>query len=415
MKNKNNLVLVLRILLGCVFIFSGFVKAVDPLGFTYKMQDYLKEMGSLFEQFGSMAFVASIALSAFEFLLGVNLIMGNRFKLTLWGTALFMAVMTPITLWIAIANPVHDCGCFGDALVISNWQTFAKNIVIDVVLVLLFIFKESNVPVVGNKSQWVVTFYAFIFSTAISFYGYEHLPIIDFRPYKIGTNIIESMTLPENAVKDSFNIKLIYAKNGVPKDFTLDNYPKDDSSWVFIDQKSELIRKGDEPPIHDFTIDDLNQGDITEEVLQNPGYTFLLIAYDFSLADKSKSDKINQIYHYAKDNGYDFYCMTASVDEDIENYKTQTKAEYPIALADRITLKTIIRSNPGLVLIKNATVINMWHVNNLPEFKKPLDQSNLGQIQKPNNVLRVLIVGLMFLIPLLLIVFIDQKMCKETN
>jgi uncharacterized membrane protein YphA (DoxX/SURF4 family) len=409
---KRITLIALRVLLGIVFVFSGFVKAVDPLGFTYKMEDYFTAMGPFFENFAPLAFVAAIVLAALELVIGVNYIFGIRLKETTWAAALFMLVMTPLTLWIALSNPVHDCGCFGDALVITNWQTFWKNIAISLVILCIFLLRKNHKPFIGNKSQWAFTAYAFIFSVGISMYCYMHLPIIDFRPYKIGTNINDGMVMPENAEADSFDIKLIYKKNGLEKEFNLETYPKD-STWEFVDQRSVLIKKGYEPPIHDFTIDDLEQGEITDIVLANEGYTFLLIAYDFSKANLSKSDQINKIYKYAQDNGYDFYAMTASIDEDIEKYKVQANATYPICLTDKVTLKTIIRSNPGLVLIKNATVLNMWHVNDLPKLTKPLEKSPLGEIRKPDLAKKMGMVILLFLIPALLIIGLDRRAVKK--
>lgn len=410
---KRVLLIVARLLLGSVFVFSGFVKAIDPLGFTYKIQDYLTAMGPFMTNFSSVAFITAVVLSAIELLVGINLVLGIRLKETTWVAALFMVFMTPLTLWIAVKNPVHDCGCFGDALVISNWATFWKNIVLSALVVTVFLLRKHHKPFVGHQIQWALTLYSFLFSIGLSTYCYYHLPLVDFRPYKIGANILKGMEIPPNAAPDSFDIKLIYAKNGVQKEFTLQNYPKD-STWTFVDQKSVLVKKGYEPPIHDFTMD-TNGGDITDDVLNNPGYTFLLISYDFKKADISKSDKINEIYRYAKRHGYGFYAMTASVDDDIAAYKQQTKAEYPIALTDKITLKTIVRSNPGLVLIKGATVYNKWSICDLPSLKYPLEKSSLGSMAEPNNKNTISMVAILFLVPVFITFLIDKFLTNRRD
>lgn len=406
----------LRVLFGLVFIFSGFVKAVDPLGFAYKMQDYLEAMfgmGSF--SFAGLALTASIALSAVEFAIGVNMLLGARIKETTWVAALMMLFMTPLTLWVALYNPVHDCGCFGDALVISNWATFWKNIVFSLMLLGVFLLRKEHKPFVSNYAQWSITVFAFLFSVGVSWYGYQHLPVLDFRPYKIGTNIIEGMAIPDGAAVDEFDTKLIYEKDGVQKEFTLENYPEDDSTWVFVDQKSLLIKKGYEPPIHDFSITLPEQGEVTDLVLANPDYTFLLVAYDLPSTDLSKTKELNALYEYCVKNNYDFYCLTASVDEDIAAYKAKTGAEFPIATADKITLKTIIRSNPGLVLIKNAVVLNMWHVNDLPTFDKKLEQSELGA-EKPNTDIKNMIWSVvLFLLPLLIIIASDKIISNKRD
>ncbi len=229
-----------------------------------------------------------------------------------------------------------------------------------------------------------------------------HLPIVDFRPYEIGTHIPDGMIIPENATRDVYNTTFIYKKNGEEKEFTLENYPANDTTWKFVDQKSKLISKGYEPPIHDFSIDLPFEGDITEEILADSNYTFLLIAHKLEKSSTKNTEKINQIYNYARENGYKFYCLNSSLNEDIQDYIEETNAQYPMATTDNITLKTIIRSNPGLVLLKSGTILNKWHNNNLPVFEKPLHESTLGKIQKPNYFENILFTIALFIMPLLI-------------
>ncbi len=408
---KKIILLLTRFIFGGVFVFSGFVKAIDPLGFTYKMEDYLQAMGPSMEQFSSLALIAAIALSAIELLIGVNFILGVRIKETSWMAALFMAVMTPLTLWIAIKNPVTDCGCFGDALIIGNWTTFWKNIALDVLLVIIFLLMKYHHSFFGKHTQWVLVVYTFLFSCGLSVYSLEFLPPIDFRPYKIGNNLLKEMEIPEDAPVDSFDVKLIYAKDGIEKEFTLQDYPKGDSTWTFVDQKTILVKEGYKPPIHDFSII-TEDGEITDIVLENPGYTFLLISPDLTKACLKASDKLNQIYEYAQQNDYGYIMLTASVGNDIEIYKTATGAKYPIATTDKTTLKTIIRANPGLMLIKDATVLNKWHINDLPILKEKLENTLLGTVQKPNITERVLWITLLFLIPVI-IIFVVGRVVKN--
>lgn len=403
---KRITLLCFRLLVGGVFVFSGFVKAIDPLGFTYKIEDYLTAMSPFMAQFAPLAFTAAIILSAIELVIGLNLILGMRLKESNWAAAALMLFMTPLTLWIALTNPVHDCGCFGDAWVISNWETFWKNIVLSLLIGGIFFLQKSHKPFVIAKTQWIITAYSFIFSIGLSIYCYQHLPIIDFRPYKIGTNILKGMEIPDNAAQDSFDIKLIYSKNGVEKEFTMENYPQDDS-WTFVDQKTTLLKKGYEPPIHDFTMETEN-GDITDSVLADTGYSFLVVAYDLKKSNLDNIDKLNKVYAFAKKHKYGFYVLTSSVPEHIEAFKTLSKTPYTIGLSDKITLKTIIRSNPGLLLIKDARVLNMWHNKDLPSFNAPLEEDELGKVQMPNNLQVIIFTAIMFLIPLFIIVGIDK-------
>jgi uncharacterized membrane protein YphA (DoxX/SURF4 family) len=367
-KTGSILLSVARILLGLVFVFSGFVKAIDPLGFTYKIEDYLRAFGGVFEQFSVIAFGVAVALSTLELLIGLNLIFKVKLKLSIVLALLFMAVMTPLTLYIALKNPVSDCGCFGDALVISNWATFYKNIALSTLAVLLLVFYNRILPLFVAKIQTIL-FVCFIgVGVSLSVYCYLHLPIIDFRPYKIGVNIPNAMLVPQDAIQDKYSTTFIYKKNGVEKEFTLENYPKGDSTWVFVDQKSVLITKGYQPPIHDFSIVNSAYVDITEDVLSKPGYTFLLAMYDISKASEEGAKKAEVIYQTSLKTGTAFYALTASSDDEVKAFKKKTGVTFPFCKTDPIALKTMVRANPGLVLLKKGTVVGNWNWRDfLPE------------------------------------------------
>lgn len=414
---KKGIVTVSRILLGLVFVFSGFSKLVDPLGSTYKIQDYLAAMGLDF--FAPIALVVGIALATFEFTLGVCLLLGTKIKSTSILAILMMCFMTPLTLWIAIADPVSDCGCFGDALVITNWQTFWKNIVLLSLAILIYVWREYSPKLFSERTDWLISICAGAFSILLSLYCYVNLPIIDFRPYKNGTNIIESMEVPEGAEEDEFETILIYEKDGQQQEFSLENYPKNDSSWTFVDSQHKLIKKGYEPPIHDFSLEHPDDGDITDDVLQNEGYTFLLVCYRVEKASTNKRKEINNIYEFAKENGYGFYCMTATglETEEMREFKTEMEwgkdgEGYPFVNTDEITLKTIVRSNPGLVLIKNGVVINKWSNKNMPTFTEPLENSPRGQVQKANEWQVVFKSLMAFLATLALVFALDWIISK---
>jgi len=227
-----------RLFFGAVFVFSGFVKAIDPLGSTYKIEDYLRAFGGFFEPMADYAFPLAIALSTIELVIGLNLIFKIHINLTILLGLIFMSVMTPLTLFIAIKNPVTDCGCFGEALVISNWASFFKNLVLIGIIILMQLFRSKVRPFLSLKVQHIVTVVFIAVGVLLSVYSYRHLPMIDFLPYKIGVNIPKAMIIPENAPSDEFKTTFIYEKDGVQKEFTLENYPKGDSSWVFIDQKT---------------------------------------------------------------------------------------------------------------------------------------------------------------------------------
>ena len=407
-KFRATVVVIFRIVVGCVFIFSGFVKIIDPYGGFYKVEDYLKAFG--WDFFLPLAFVGSILQNAFEFLLGICLLFGANIRSTSFLTMLFMGFMLPLTLYIAIFNPVTDCGCFGDALIISNWATFWKNVVFSFMIVVVFLWRDHNPQLFTHRTEWLIAIYAGFFALAVSWYTYQNLPIIDFRPYKIGTDIKKSMEIPEGSPVDQYETTLVYEKDGVKQDFSIENYPQDDS-WTFVESKNKLIQKGYEPPIHNFAAENPELGDITEDIIEDPGYTFLLISPKGEKASTDKRNEINAVYDFAREQGYKFYALTASGLESRELKEFIIEAggaEYPFLNTDEITLKTIIRSNPGLVLIKDGIVINKWSNKNIPTFNKPLEESEQGQLQLRNNTKTIAYSVIGFILPLLVILGLDH-------
>ncbi len=402
-------------MLAALFIFSGFVKAVDPLGSFYKIQDYLTAFGIISWFPAYLPLLFAIVLSSAEFCVGVFLFFGVRRKIASTLALLLMGVMTPLTLYLALANPVSDCGCFGDAWVLTNWQTFGKNIVLLVAAIAVFRDRKLMFRFVTLKIEWMVSLYTLLFVFALSFYCLEYLPVLDFRPYKIGTNIKAGMEIPEGAKPSVFESRFVLEKDGRRQEFTLDNYP--DSTWTFVETRTVLKEKGYEPPIHDFSMISLGTGeDITDSVLSDKGYAFLLVAHRIEEADDSNIDLINEIYDYSAEHGYGFYALTSSPAEEIGMWRERTGAEYPFCQMDDITLKTIIRSNPGLLLIKDGTILNKWSDNQLPDeyvLNDSLDKLELGQQKQENNLHTIGYVLLWFIVPLTLVIGIDILVIKR--
>ena len=355
------LLLLSRLIIGLVFVFSGFVKAIDPLGSTYKIEDYFTAFGGFFTSLSFIALPASIALSTLELVIGLNLLFQIQLRRTSWAALLFMLVMTPLTLYIALFNPVTDCGCFGDALVLTNWQTFAKNVVFLTLVIFIITNIGKKKSLLLPRIEWLVVTVFVMIGVGLSFYSLNHIAPFDFRPYKVGVNIPESMLVPENAPADVYNTTFIYEKNGVSKEFTLENYPKGDSTWKFVDQKTVLVSKGYKAPIHDFSIVDANFNDITEQIIYNPGETYLLIMYDVNKASEEGAKRAEELYQKYKNTNTKFYALTASGDDEVRKFVAKTGVTYPFCKTDPITLKTIIRSNPGLMQIKNGVITGKWH------------------------------------------------------
>ena len=399
-----------RFILAVTFIFSGYVKAIDPLGTLYKLKDYAAAI-ALNDILPDWALViVAIALGALEFSLGVFMLFAVRRHMVSKLTLALMSVMTALTVWIYIADPVKDCGCFGDALKLTNGETLLKNIVLIACATLVAWRPMDMARFISRTNQWIVRYYTITYIVVTSVYCLYTLPIFDFRPYRVGTNIKQGMEIPEGAEQPEFESTFILRKNGVTREFTLDNYP--DSTWEYVDTKTVQTKKGYEPPIHDFAITTNDTGeDITEQVLTKKGYTFLLVSPRLAVADDSNFGDIDQIYEYAEENGVDFFCLTASTNEDIERWRDLTGAEYTFCNADETTLKTMIRSNPGLILLKDGTIIGKWSHNALPQtddLTAPLEQLPIGKAQNDSTPERLLIVLLTFFVPLMALTIADR-------
>lgn len=399
-----------RFVLAVVFIFSGFVKAIDPFGSFYKIQDYLTAFNLISWFPGYWPLLFAVLLAAIEFCAGIYLFLGIRRKISSTLAFLLMLVMTPLTLYLALADPVSDCGCFGDALVLTNWQTLGKNVVLLVAAVTVFRQWREITRFITLKMEWIFSMYTILFVFALSAYCLRNLPLLDFRPYKIGTNIKAGMEIPEGAKLSVLETTFVMEKDGKRKEFTLDNYP--DSTWTFVETRTIVKEKGYEPPIHDFAMQSLTSGtDITDSVLTSRGYTFLLVAHRIEEADDSNIDLINEIYDYSVEHGYGFYALTSSPEDAIALWCDRTGAEYPFCQMDDITLKTIIRSNPGLLLIKDGTILNKWSDSQLPDeyvLTDSLDKLELGRQKYVNDWYTMGYVLLWFIVPLAFVIGADQ-------
>ena len=400
---------VCRFVLAVVFIFSGFVKAIDPLGTQYKIQDYLDAFGwtDVFPE--SIPFIAAALLGMLEFCLGVYLFFGIRRIIAPRAVVAVMAIMTPLTFWLALDNPVSDCGCFGDAVVLTNWETFGKNVVLLAMSLVVLKWRKRIFPLATTRFDWLIALYGFLYILCMTIYCYRHLPVFDFRPYYVGADIRSGMEIPEGEEPTVYETRFVLQKDGIEKEFALENYP--DSTWTFVDSKTIVKKKGYEPPIHDFSMMSYEDGeDITEQVLTDEDYTFLLVAHQLGQASDGKIDLINELYDYCLENDYAFYCLTSSSDEDILKWQEYTGAEYPFCLMDNITLKTMVRSNPGLVLLKGGVVINKWSVADIPDEYQligRLEHLPLGKINKQSFVFQVFLVVVWFVLPLLMVCIAD--------
>lgn len=398
-----------RAVLGLTFVGSGYVKAVDPLGTQYKIHDYLAALDLARYVPDIVTLGSSVLLSATEFSLGIFILFAIRRHLCARLSVVLMAVMTLITVWIAIANPVTDCGCFGDAVHLTNVQTLAKNVVLLGCALVIRFRPEAMIRFISRTNQWIAINFTILFVIITSIYCLYTLPIFDFRPYHIGANIKQGMEIPEGAAQPQFETTFIMRKNGETREFSLAEYP--DSTWEFVDSKTRQTQAGYVPPIHDFSIQRPDGEDITDEILSHRGYLFLLISPHLAMADDSNFGAIDQLYEYAQQEHVPFYCLTASTDKEISHWQNITGAEYPFYQTDETTLKTIVRSNPGLLLLRDGTIIGKWSHNRLPEadeLRGPLARQTIGQMPDDSVGKTITQVLLWFFLPLLLLTFADR-------
>ena len=399
-----------RIIVALTFIFSGFVKAIDPIGLQYKLQDYLGAIGIPGFLPDWMLLIMAVLLAAVEFCMGIFLLFAIQRRLISKLIVVFMSIMTLITVWLVVANPVKDCGCFGDALHLTNTETLVKNIILLGCSIVIMQRPLAMFRFISESNQWIVINYTIVFIFVSSGLSLYYLPLFDFRPYRIGTNIPRGMEIPKDAEQPQFETTFIMEKGGQRKEFTLNDYP--DSTWKFIDSKTVQVKEGYIPPIHDFSVADRKTGkDLTDSVLRHKGYTFLLIAPYLERADDSNFGDIDQLYEYAQTYNIPFYCLTASTAKAIQRWRDITGAEYPFCITDETTLKTIVRSNPGLLLLKDGTIINKWSHNQLPNGAKlslPITQSALGKMPQDSVPGKILEIILWFILPLTLLTLADR-------
>jgi uncharacterized membrane protein YphA (DoxX/SURF4 family) len=371
------LVLLSRILVGVLFIISGLIKANDPLGFSYKLEEYFGVFGM--DWMIPFSLAVSILISVSEVILGVATLLGTKMRPVAWSLLGMIVFFTFLTFFSAYFNKVTDCGCFGDALKLTPWESFTKDVVLLFFILIIFINRNKIKSVFNDsfKADWASVGATTVLSFAFAFYCLWHLPVKDFRPYAIGKNIPEQMTLPANAKPYIYETVLMYKNMETKevKELTSDEYMAnwavydESNGWKHLDTKNKEIQKGDDAKIKDFKIEGYDGNDYTQDILDDPDYVLLLVAYDIKKADLKGMRKFSAFAEEANNNGISVIGLSASSENTVEEIRHEVQAPYNFYSADGITLKTMIRSNPGLMLLKKGVVVDMWHHNDFPDFK----------------------------------------------
>ena len=397
---------VLRFAVAATFIFSGVVKLIDPHGTEYKIEDYAAAFHLSGLLPALLPLLLSVLVSVLEFTIGVFLLFGIRLRTTFGIMTIFLSLFTPLTLYLAIANPVPDCGCFGDALVLTHWQTFCKNIILLLATLVVWMRRNSVFRMISESTQWLLSLYTWVFALCFAGYNLYRLPVIDFRPYRVGADL---RTQYEEMGKARYETFFIMSKEGETREFSLDNYP--DTTWTLIDTRT-VVAGGEDAGLGGFQVISMETGEyLTEVILQDSGYVFLLVAPYLEKADDGVMDRILEISEYSREYGYPLYCLTASEDNQVDVWRDVTGADYDFLQADATVLKTMVRSNPGLILLHDGKVVGKWPSSDLPTetlLVGALDTLPLSQSAMDNRFYDAFRIFLWYIVPLILLTLADR-------
>ncbi len=398
----------MRLTVGGVFIFSGFTKGVDPWGTCYKITDYMNALG-LTEWTGTALFVA-VALAVIEFVLGVTIAVGAYRRGGPILALILLLVMTPLTLWLAVTGAVPDCGCFGDALHLSNWATFGKNVLLLLGVIYLLAFNKALRGVYGPAVQWIVLALSFAFITAIAYFGYFTQPLIDYRPYPEGTRLVSSTVEDNDESEEDFIF--IYSKNGEEHEFTIDSLPDEEDGWEFVTRYHArrpharvIMRNGN--ATGGIAITDEEGNDVTLDVLADSRRTVLLLFPDLPQVGVVNSFSLNELNDAALVAQADVIGLTPASTQEIEHWKDISMASYPIYNMDDSELKMIARGNPAVVYLEDGVIKWKRTLSSLDGLEQPIELSEMGNAYHAESTLTSLMLA--YLTAMIALVIINRS------
>ena len=401
------LTVLMRLTVGGIFAFSGFAKGIDPWGTYYKVSDYLTAMG--LEQWADTALFIAVALAAIEFMIGIAIIVGAYRRSSPWMALVFMLIMTPITLWIAITGAVADCGCFGDAFHLSNWATFGKNILLLLGVIYLLAFNRSVRSIYGPAIQWMVMAVSFALVMAIAYYGYFKQPLIDYRPYPIGTRLVATTTDNNDESEDDYTF--VYRKDGVEHEFSIDSLPDEEEGWEYVTRYHSrrpngkiIVQNGNNQD--GIAILDEEGNDVTIDVLGNNRRTVLLLFPDLSQVGVVNSYALNELNDAAIVAEADVVGLTPATAEEIEQWQDVSMSSYPIYNMDDSELKMVARGNPAVVYLQDGVIQWKRTLSSIEDVEQPVELSEMGKDYDPDAILTRLLVY--FMIAMIALLFINR-------
>ena len=368
------LVWVCRILVGLLFIFSGLIKINDPLGFSYKLEEYFEVFHVTF--LDGLALSSAIILCSLEIILGFALLIGVRAKSVAWGLLMLIIFFAFLTFYSAYFKVVQTCGCFGDAIPLTPWQSFSKDLVLLLLIIVLFVHRKTINPLFSKKTGDNLLIASVVIAVGIGFYTYNFMPVIDFLPYKVGANILDEMKTPPGAKPDEYEItyNLKNKKTGETKIMTDKEYLKSDiwkdNNWVIVGKpESVLVKKGFTPKIIDLTIQDAQGNNYNQELLGNPYYNLIIVAWDLDHTNTEALGRLNALAaNLAQNFNTRSVLLTSNSPKDAEVFAKKNRLVMELFYADGVPLKTMVRANPGIFLMKGGTIINKWHYHSVPKY-----------------------------------------------
>lgn len=355
----------LRIIVGVLFIFSGLIKANDPLGLSYKMDEFFEVLHLYW--LVPYSLVLSVAMNAFEIIAGVAVLVGYRMRIFAFLLLVLIIFFTFLTAFAEFSGLIKECGCFGDCIKLESRESFYKDVILTVMIVVIFIYRKRIQPLFAEKGVLAVVLVSAVFSFAIQWYTLTHLPIIDCLPYKVGNNIPDKMKLPPGARPDVYETVLVYEKDGKQQEFNETNYPWQDSTWKYVDRRDKLISKGNaEPAIKDFSLKDFDGADLTAGILGEPTPVYLFLVKNVEDAGKGWEDKMKALEKQAQEGKIYIYGVTSSSKEAVAAFEKERGISFPFTQMDGTAIKTAGRANPCLILLDKGTIKGKWHYNDIP-------------------------------------------------
>ena len=400
------LTVLMRLTVGGLFAFSGFAKAIDPWGTCYKVTDYLNAMGM--EQWTGTALFIAVCLAAIEFMTGIFIIVGAYRRSSPVIALLLMLVMTPLTLWLALTDAVPDCGCFGDALHLSNWATFGKNLLLLLGVIYLLLFNKSVRGIYGPAVHWVVAALSFALVMAVAYFGYFTQPLIDYRPYPVGTRLVASDAEENEQEAGEEDFIFIYSKDGEEHEFSIDSLPDEEDGWEYVTRYHArrphgkvIYRNGTNP--NSIAIIDEDEVDVTLDVLTESRQTLLLLFPDLPEVGVADTYTLNEMNDAAVASDVNIVGLTSATSEEIAEWKDISMASYPIYNMDDSELKMIARGNPAVVYLQDGVIMWKRALTSLNDIEQPIELSEMGKDYDADGILTKLMLAFMAAMAALLV------------